>query len=148
MLPKQEYVGVLIGAARRRVKQLVSARAEPHNLSSLQFWVLVSLEQQPNLSLGELAERQRLEMPNASRVVASLIKRRLIKLKRDPVDRRRAQLELTQSGVALARKLQRAADEVRGAVVAGMSPEEVETLRTLLLRVIGNLESLGTEIDA
>ncbi len=130
------------------MKQLVAARAEPHNLSSLQFWVLVSLDQHPGLSLGELAERQRLEMPNASRVVASLVKRRLIKLKRDPGDRRRAQLELTQSGVALSRKLQRAADEVRSAVVAGMSPEEVESLRALLLRVIGNLESLGVENDA
>jgi DNA-binding MarR family transcriptional regulator len=142
MLPKQEYVGLLIGAARRRVKQSITVRAEPHNLSSLQFWVLVVLAASPGLTLGGLAEQQRMEMANASRVVSSLVKRRLIKLRRDPDDRRRARLELTAGGALLARKLQRSADDVRGAVVAGMTAEEVETLRALLRRVIKNLDTL------
>jgi len=146
MLPKQEYVGLLIGAARRRVKQSVTIRAEPHGLSTLQFWVLVTLNANPGISLSELAERQRLEMPNASRVVASLVKRRMARLKRDPHDRRRAQLELTPAGVAMARKLESAADEIRAAVVAGMSAAEIETLRGLLRRVIGNLEQLDAAL--
>jgi len=148
MLPKQEYVGLLIGAARRRIKQSVTARAEPQGLSSLQFWVLVLLHNSPGLSLGELAEKQRLEVPNASRVVGSLVKRRMVRLKRDPADRRRAQLELTPNGLALARKLQKAADDVRGAVVAGMSAEEVETFRSLLRRVLDNLEQLDSSMPA
>jgi len=148
MLPKQEYVGLLIGAARRRVKQSVTARAELHNLSSLQFWALVALDANPGLSLGELAERQRMEMPNASRVVASLVKRRMIKLTRDPGDRRRAMLELTAAGSAMARKLQKSADDVRGAVVAGMTPDEIEGFRSLLLRVIENLEQLDSALPA
>jgi DNA-binding MarR family transcriptional regulator len=148
MLPKQEYVGVLIGAARRRVKQSITARAAPHNLSSLQFWILVVLHDNPCLSLGELAERQRMEMPNTSRVVASLVKRRMIKLKRDPNDRRKAQLELTAAGTAMARKLQKAADDVRSAVTSGMTPEEVESLRGLLRRVLVNLDELDAAAPA
>ena len=148
MLPKQEYVGLLIGAARRRVKQSVTSRAELHNLSSLQFWALVALDANPGLSLGELAERQRMEMPNASRVVTSLVKRRMIKLTRDPSDRRRAKLELTAAGSAMARKLQKSADEVRAAVVEGMTPDEIDGFRSLLLRVIENLEQLDSALPA
>jgi DNA-binding MarR family transcriptional regulator len=142
MLPKQEYVGLLIGQARRRIKQAVTTRAAPHNLSSLQFWVLVALHTHAGLSLGEVAELQRLEMPNASRVVASLVQRKLVKLKRDPSDRRRTLFELTAGGTQLARKLQKSADDVRGAVVAGLSPEEVDQFRTLLRRVVESLEQL------
>jgi len=142
MLPKQEFIGLLIGAARRKIKQSVSLRSEPHKLSTLQFWVLVALQSSPGLSLSQLAELQRMEMPNASRVVTSLVKRRLVKLKRDSADRRRAVLELTAGGQRMARKLQRPADLVRDAQVAGMTSEEVETLCALLHRVIDNLEKL------
>ena len=51
-------------------------------------------------------------------------------------------LELTASGQQMARKLQRSAERVRDAQIAGMTDQEVETLRTLLLRVISNLEEL------
>ena len=142
MLVQQEYIGLLIGAARRKIKQSVSLRSEPHKLSTLQFWVLVALQSSPGLSLSQLAELQRMEMPNASRVVTSLVKRRLVKLKRDSADRRRAVLELTAGGQRMARKLQRPADLVRDAQVAGMTSEEVETLCALLHRVIDNLEKL------
>ena len=140
MLANQEYVGLLIGAARRRLKQAVLLQVAPFRLSTQQFWVLLAIRSLPGASLGAVAERQRLDLPSASRVVTGLVARGLVLLERSLADRRRASVRLTPKGEQLARKLQPVADEVRAAVVSGLSVAEQEALRSLLRRVIENLE--------
>ena len=141
MLAQQEYIGLLIGAARRRLKQAVLTRLVPHRLSTQQFWILLAIRDLPGASLGAVAERQRLDLPTASRVVQSLCERGLVLLERSLEDRRRASVNLTAKGDALTRKLQPIADGARGAVVQGLSAAEQETLRKLLRRVIVNLDA-------
>jgi DNA-binding MarR family transcriptional regulator len=141
MLEQQEYIGLLIGAARRRLKQAVLTRLVPHRLSTQQFWILLAIRDLPGASLGAVAERQRLDLPTASRVVTSLCERGLVLLERSLDDRRRASVKLTTKGEALTRKLQPIADSARAAVVQGLSAAEQETLRKLLRRVIANLDA-------
>src|SRR5438876_8446059 len=140
MLRSQEYVGLLIGAARRRIRQAVSAQARRYGLSAQDFWVLIAAREIPEASLGALAERQRLELPTASRVVASLARRGLLKLTADATDRRRARISLTARGEKLSAELQRVGQEVRAAVIAGMSPAEQDALRSSLRKVMSNLD--------
>ncbi|MBS2024756.1 MAG: MarR family transcriptional regulator [Deltaproteobacteria bacterium] len=145
MLPRQEYIGLLIGTARRRLKQAVEAQVSEHGLSTRQFWTLVSAHELQGASLGELAERQNTDLPTISRVVAQLAALGLVVLERDPGDRRRAILGVTPRGRVLAKRMQKIADEVRGVTVKGLSAPEQEHLRGLLKRVIGNLDSLAVE---
>jgi len=145
MLPQQdypEYPGHLIAVARRRIKQAVLARAAGHGLSSQQFWALVTLQDEPGRFQGELAERLRVDAPTASRVLAALARRKLVRSEVDPADRRRSRIHLTRAGAELARALARSAEEVRAAVVEGMTPAEIDGLRRGLRRVIANLERL------
>ena len=143
MLPRQEYLGLLIGAARRRLKQAVLERLGPYRLSTQQFWVLLAIGELPGASLGAVAERQRLDLPTASRVVTTLVRRRLALLERSADDRRRASVRLTAEGEQLARKVHSIADGVRGAAVQGLSAAEQETLRALLKKVIANLDAFS-----
>jgi DNA-binding MarR family transcriptional regulator len=138
MLAQQEYIGLLIGAARRRLKQAVMRRIEPHGLAAPQFWLLLAIRELPGASLGALAERQRLELSSASKMITGLAERGLVSLERPSQDRRRLSAALTPKGAALARKLQPVADEVRSAVVAGLTPAEQEALRRLLRRAGGS----------
>jgi len=57
LLSKQEPVGLLIGAARRRIKQAVGHRLRGYGLTPQQFWVLVNVREREGLALHELAER-------------------------------------------------------------------------------------------
>ena len=148
MLEQQEYIGLLIGAARSRLKQSVLAHLVPHRLSTQQFWILLAIRDLPGASLGAVAERQRLDLPTASRVVQSLCERGYAVLERSLDDRRRASVKLTSKGEALARKLQPIADGARSAVVAGLTPAEQEALRKLLRRVIVNLDAHLAEAHA
>ena len=139
-LQRQEPVGLLLGAAVRRIKQAVTARAEAFGLASRQFWVLVAVLETDGLSLHELAARLRIDEPTASRVVAALVRRRLVRAEADPADRRLTRLRPTRSAQALRRDLFATAAEVRGAVVAGFRPAEEEALRQGLRRVVANVE--------
>jgi DNA-binding MarR family transcriptional regulator len=83
-----------------------------------------------------------MDEPSASRIMASLARRRLVCARRDAEDRRRRKLELTHEGRALAGALVPVAVEVRQAVEEGFSDEEKATLRRLLRRIGENMVAL------
>lgn len=136
----EEQVGVLLAAVRRRIRQVVRAEAGGHRLSPQQFWSLIGIDEAGPLSLGALAERLRMDQPTASRVVASLTKRRLVRLAEDPADRRRLLIDTTPEGAELAAKIRPTARELRFTLVDGFSAAELAALRGALLKIVGNLD--------
>jgi DNA-binding MarR family transcriptional regulator len=141
MLPEQEEsVGVLLAAVRRRIRQVVRAEAGGHRLSPQQFWCLVGIDEAGPLSLGALADRLRMDQPTASRVIASLTKRKLVRMAEDPADRRRLVLDTTREGAELAARIRPLARDLRETLVAGFTPAEVAALRGALLKIVGNLD--------
>jgi DNA-binding MarR family transcriptional regulator len=141
MLREQEdQVGVLVVTIRRRLRQVVHAEGRPHRLTPQQFWVLLGIDEAGPLCLGALAERLPIDAPTASRVVASLTRRRLVRLAEDPSDRRRLLIGATPDGAELAARLRPIARDLRGALVAGFSAGELTALRAALRRVLGNLD--------
>lgn len=139
---EQEPIARLIAATRRRVKQAVGKRLRRQGLSPQQFWVLVNLHEAPGASVRALAGRLHMDEPTASRILAGMVRRRLVYMKSDPSDRRRRRLGLTPSGSGLALRMGPIAQEVRSAVEAGFSPAEKDALRRLLIRVMTNMEDL------
>jgi DNA-binding MarR family transcriptional regulator len=146
-LRKREPVGLLIGTARRKLKQAVAARVRPYRLSVQQFWVLVAVAERHGASQSELAERLRLDAPTASRTIASLAARGLVRSASDPADRRRSRMELSAKGEALAGRVLPLAHEARAAVVAGLTQAEQETLRHLLRKVIANVTRFEARVE-
>jgi DNA-binding MarR family transcriptional regulator len=101
---------------------------------------LLTLDEMSGASLGELARRQRIDAPAASRTVAALVRRGLVRFQLDRDDRRRSRLSLTRTGEELVRKLRPISDDLRARLVSGMNPAEEEALRALLRKVIRNLD--------
>ena len=137
-----EPVGLLIAAARRRMKRAVHDRVAPYGLTPQQFWALVNIDEADRPSLGEIAARLRMDAPTASRAVAQLLRRKLVKAEGDRSDRRRLRFRLTPQGRARIVTLRSIAAELRSAAVHGLSRDEEETLRTLLRKIISNLDAL------
>jgi len=136
----QEYLGLLIAIARRRLKQAVLSRLDRPRLSAQQFWMLVALAEHPGVSQARMAERLHADAPTVSRTLSGLLERRLVRSDVDPSDRRRTRISLTAAGERLAAELAPLAAEIRAAVIDGMSPEEIAAIRKGLLRIIDNLE--------
>ena len=144
----QEPIGLLVAVVRRRIKQTVSALVREFDLSPQQFWMLVAIARDEGCSLGEVAERLRMDAPTACRVVATLVRRKLVHSGADPADRRRSRVVLTPSGRAAADRLLPIAGEVRAAVEAGLTAAERAVLVAGLRKVIANLESFRANGDA
>ncbi len=141
-----EPVGLLIAAARRRMKRAVTERVRLHGLTPQQFWALIHIDEADGPSLGEVAERLRMDAPTASRAVTQLLKRKLVIAEGDRGDRRRLRLRLTRAGRSRIAALRNLATELRSAAVHGLSREDEQTLRNLLRKIIFNLDHLiGSE---
>jgi len=138
----EEHIGLLIAAARRRIKQAVGRRVRGYDLTTQQFWVLVSIYEHPGFSLGELAAHIRMDTPTASRVVFALMNRKLVEVRDDAADRRRARLHLKPAGAALAKELHPLAIATRAALVQGLSAAEQAALRMSLRKIIANMDRL------
>lgn len=136
-------MGLLIGVARRTLKQAVLRKARPLRLTPPQFWFLNAAHRMPNATLGEIARSQQLDAPTASRLADSLATRGYVRLAPDPRDRRALRVSLTANGAKIAARIAPLATTVRSAVVQGMTEAEQAALRRALRKVIRNLEELA-----
>lgn len=136
-------MGLLIGAARRTLKQAVLRKARPLRLTPPQFWFLNAAHEMPNATLGEIARRQQLDPPTASRLADSLANRGYLRLSADRRDRRALRVALTAAGMRVAVRIAPLAAAVRRTLVHGMTASEQSALRRALCKVIRNLEELS-----
>jgi DNA-binding MarR family transcriptional regulator len=90
---------------------------------------LFVLDDEPDVTLGELAHRIPLSQSAASRMVDRLVGAQLLTRSVAAGDRRQIRLALTPSGRALVRDLVRHRRMTIGEVVKDMTDAEVETLR-------------------
>jgi MarR family transcriptional regulator for hemolysin len=145
MLQEQEYLGLLIGAARRSIKQAVLRHARPLRLTPPQFWLLNAARELPGAPLGLIARRQRIDPPTASRLAEGLARRGLLRIEPDASDRRLSRVWLTPAGTRLGGRIAPIAAGVRAAVVQGMARREQDALRASLRKVVQNLEAFAEE---
>ena len=127
------------------MKRVVDDRVRPHGLTAQQFWLLVNIDEADGPSLGEMAQRIRMDAPSASRAVAQLLRLKLVKTQGDRGDRRRLRLWLTPAGKGRIGALHKLAAELRGATVHGLTRNEEETLRVLLRKIVANFDALVSE---
>jgi len=142
MLPQQEPIGLLLASLRRRQRQAVEARVRDLKLSSQQFWLLVALCERQGASLADILAALPMDQPTASRIVAAICRRKLVRIQNDPKDRRRRLMTLTPKGQQFAERCLSVAAQVRQAIVGRFSPDEITTLRGWLRRIVENLDEL------
>jgi DNA-binding MarR family transcriptional regulator len=85
-------------ALARLVRQL--RQQNPGGLTLSQWSAMVSIDNNGSLRIGDLAERERVSAPTATRVVAGLEEAGLLQRASDPTDRRIAHVSLTEEGRA------------------------------------------------
>ena len=148
MLREQEYIGLLIGLAQRSVKLAVQQHARALALTTQQFCFLNAARELTGASLGEIARRQRMDAPTASRVAEGLARRGLVRTAQDDRDRRALRVLLSPAGARLAERIAPVAAAIRGSLVRGMTRREQEALRASLRKVIENVRLFTREAAA
>jgi DNA-binding MarR family transcriptional regulator len=117
--------------AMRRLREAHAAA----DLSPRQFHVLGLLHDNGPLSQCELRETMQIDPSILVTQLNPLDERGLIVRERDPVDRRKHIVRLTQAGRRQVTKAARAQREAEDALFAGLADDQREELRRLLLEL-------------
>lgn len=132
----------VLDALRRLVRAFRVVGAGPEGPSPAQRFVIERLSEHPGASIGELAKMTHTDQSSVSVVVSRLVDAGMIERKRSSDDRRRAALNLTAKGRALAKKTPPSGQAQLLAALRELSG----TRRIALARELGTLvEAMGID---
>jgi DNA-binding MarR family transcriptional regulator len=101
-----------------------------------QFWVLSHLAERDGIPQHELADAFMMDANNAVLLLNELEDAGWIERRRNPDDRRRHDVFLTDRGREALSRAQHASAEVESAMLGNLSLQERETLHTLLVKAL------------
>jgi MarR family transcriptional regulator, lower aerobic nicotinate degradation pathway regulator len=133
LLAQPSYLASQVSKYGRRL--LVAALAE-HELRLIDFAVLLSLDDFGARSQQQLADSLDFDKSDLAGRIDRLEQRELVTRSQDPADRRRNLVKLTRRGRALVRRLQPVALRSQEGFLDSLTPEEQQTLISLLRRVL------------
>ncbi len=134
----EEGAGVrtLITRARSSLLSSLDTELEPFGVTGAQFEVLKNLARNETETAASLCRALYADTGSMTRMLDRLEYKGLVRRTRAAADRRLVLLRLTEAGESLLPRIRPAARRALRRHLAGFSPEEVETLKRLLGRVI------------
>ncbi len=126
----------------RGMTRVGDARLRALGFATAQLPVLAALKDGARLSQAELARWARVEQPTMAQMLARMERDGLIRREPDPRDRRSSLVSLTEAALARLPAGLEVLRQGNADMTRGLSPQEVETLVSLLRRVLANVEAL------
>lgn len=127
----------LLGRLHTEAKREISAGLATVGLAMHDYAVLACVEEFPSLSQQQVCDRIGLDRADMVSIIDRLEAAGSLERERDRADRRRYSLLITSAGRAQLRRADRVVAAITDEFLSALSPAEVETLRTLALRVLG-----------
>ena len=133
------HTGSLIRRAQQRHVALWM-REVSTDVTSVQYAVLLVLEQRPGVSQRELGDELDLDRSTIAELAARMVRNGLVERISDPQDKRRNTLFLTTTGRELLAELKPRVGNVERVLTQQLSATERDTLRQLIDRLLIPLE--------
>ena len=130
-----ERLRLAVARTARRLRQEAGGGLSP-SLSA----ALASIDRHGPLTPSELAARERIQRPTATRIVDRLVAEGLVARTPDPEDRRRLQLAVTPAGRATLRAARRRKTALLARGLDGLGSEDRATLERAAALLEGLLE--------
>src|SRR3954469_22521061 len=117
------HLRVVVTRTARRLRQEAGTDLSPSQTSAL-----AAVERHGPLTPSELAARERIQRPTATRVLALLEESGLVDRAADPADRRSSLVSITPEGRELLDRLRTRKDAFLARRLDGLDPEELAVL--------------------
>lgn len=134
-----DYVPYLLSRAGISLSHNFSRDLDQFGISLPMWRVMAALLDEGEQRLGDLARLTAIELSTLSRIAASMDAKGLITRRRSGQDARAVLVSLTAEGRRTAESIVPRALDWEKSATAGMSAEEVRTLKGLLQRMYGNM---------
>lgn len=134
------HTGSLIRRAQQRHVAIWMQEVST-DVTSVQYAVLLVLEQRPGVSQRELGDELDLDRSTIAELAARMVRNGLVARVGDPQDKRRNTLFLTAPGRALLNELKPRVETVEHVLTQHLSAVERDALRSLIERLLIQSES-------
>ena len=135
----QEMTGFLLGHMCKLMRSRIHALFEEIGLHRGQHFVLHVLWKNEGITHSELATRSSVQPATITNAIKRMEKAGLVERRRDTEDERVSRVYLTDAGRDIRSKVEETFRDFEAQALAGLSEEEIATLRELLLKVQKNL---------
>jgi MarR family transcriptional regulator, transcriptional regulator for hemolysin len=144
MRPDGPPIGLLLATTSKAVGRAFNDALAAQG-GSIPIWLILNaLKSGRRRSQLELARNVGIEGPTMTRHLDGLEQSGLVERKRDPVDRRAVQVQLTRAGHALHGRLLKTVIAFNQQLRTGLTGDDVETLRRVLGRLRVNVSGSMT----
>lgn len=133
-----EFYPYLLAQAHSLLTRHVTRFAAEQNSSRNDFRVLVTLVDNNDLSLGQLAKMMQIKQPTLSRIIDKLVFAGLVERRESTDDRRAIKIRLSPLGQREAKPLLKQAQKFNDEIVSSLGAEDSEALKRILNRIIEN----------
>ena len=144
----QRYLPYLLNRAAIRITEAFQRELRKDDLTVVMWRVLAVLWHDGAMRLGALAEATSIEVSTLSRLITSMQARTLVSRTRSTEDARAVEVDLTEEGRAIAARIVPLALDYEATAIAGISGEDGDALRRLLIQLYDNLSGLPQPLDS
>ena len=124
----------------KRGRAALQRELEPLGVHAGQHNLLLQLYAEEPLTVGQLAQRLRLEGPTVVRTVQRMESAGILRREPDPADRRRSRIALTERGRAIEGEVRAALARVDGRMTESLDPAERDRVLAALRAMRDNLD--------
>lgn len=128
-------LGYLLKHAQLRLAELTASAMAPFGVTGRQCAVLIAIDSQAPLSQQEVAGRLGVDRTTMVLLIDELEDKGLVHRRRDPGDRRRNVVALTNAGRTTLRRASQAGDQVEQRFLGSLSEEQAAVLKDALRTV-------------
>lgn len=139
----ESSLGYLLRDTYRAFTKILQSRISAHGVTIGQWYFLRVLWDEDGLTQRELSQRVGMMEPTTVTALNGMEKRGYVRRARNADDKRKVNVFLTDKGRALRNVLLPHAIDVNVRAAAGVSPDDVETVRRTLRAMKRNLDELG-----
>ncbi len=113
---------------------------KPMRLTPAIWRLLALLQEQDGITIGELSELSSIERTLLSRILGRLERKRLIKKRVDPDDKRRTAIYIERAGIDLFRRILPMARSQIERAVEGLRKSDLARLQSILRHIVDNVD--------
>jgi DNA-binding MarR family transcriptional regulator len=141
-------IGYLIGHTRKALLEEIDRELAPLDLTAAQYIILSSLNHLQIATAADLCSGMIYDPGAMTRLIDRLELKGFVRRQRQPGDRRRVNLELTDEGKALYPRMNAVVVRVLNRFLAGFTKKEVRELEQFLRRILTNAKlELPAELE-
>jgi DNA-binding MarR family transcriptional regulator len=136
-----ESIGYLLRQLRIRMDRAVEAEMTEHDLTGAQWGPLLAVGMGLADTAAELSRLAHVDTGAMTRMLARLEAKGLLRRRRCAKDARIVRLQLTDEGRRLCREIPYGLSRVLNHLLRGFTESELDTLKTLIRRMLANAET-------